>query len=115
MGRRGAGSTGVLGDSALWSPRVDTAGPVTAHAVLGGGTGTSHHRRPGSHGRCGADGEKLLRRSCAYTQLKGPGKRPGAQTNKNCLLPPTTGQHSPHLPPPPATDTQGAEGAGEGS
>lgn len=52
-----------------------------ACAPGGGHTGTSHHRR------CGADGEKLVRRSRAYTQLKGPRERQGAQTNTNCLLP----------------------------
>lgn len=71
-----------------------------ACAPWGGHTGTSHHRR------CGADGEKLVRRSRAYTQLKGPRERQGAQTNTNCLLPtpqPANTAHTchHHQPPPP--------------
>lgn len=57
-------------------------------------------RTPGSRGRCGADCETWACRSCAHTQQKAPGKRPGAQRNKNCLPDP-----QPPAQPTPATTT----------
>lgn len=80
----------------------------------GGHTGTSHHRRPVGHRRCGADGEKLIRRSHAYTQLKGPEERQGAQTNTHCLL---QARNRPAQPTPAATTSHhhpGGRGCGGG-